>query len=61
MTFPKNALDYCIESSSDLIESTNHRKKLAVLILEMLNNQITLNKTQLEKMPYIKSMTNDTL
>jgi hypothetical protein len=57
----KVALDYCFQSAKNLIERTTHRKILAANILTMLENQITIPKDQLNDMPYIRTMGNDSL
>jgi len=49
------ALDYSIYSSNRLIERTNHRKDLANFILKALEEQILVDKDQLENLPYIRT------
>ena len=57
----KIAIDYCIETSSFLIERSIHRKILAINILGVLDDHIIITKDDYQKMPYIKTMVNDTM
>ena len=53
----KVALDYCIWESNRLIVRTEHRIDLAKYILKTLEEEISLDKTQLENIPYTLEMT----
>ena len=57
----KITLDYCLQAADTLIIRTTHRKQLAADILNMLENQITISKDQLQNTPYIRDYRNDSL
>lgn len=57
----KIALDYCQQTSEELLKRTDHRKDLALNILEMLDNQITISNYYLRESPYIRLMKSDTI
>lgn len=50
------ALDYSIAASNKLLERSIHRKNLAIEILKMLDNNITIKKNNIDESPYVRTI-----
>jgi hypothetical protein len=57
----KIVLDYAIKTSRFLIQRSIHRKNLAIEILKILDDKITIQKGKEYKDPYIKTMEKDSI